>query len=474
VASGAAGTTAPNGSAGVPPQQTGTTVTRGGATAPAGPTGQAAGAGLVAQQSGNPSVHAAQTEFQGAGSYRVINGVRVFFPANGGVPVADLYRGADDAVGITSKQIEICAHAALTYGSAFHISASDLNVFWEANAARGGIFGRSVHGDYTNDNYDPGTAVQAAQQCKDKNTFILLGGIGFDQIPAVRQWAEQNHELYLHHIATIEGSAGLRYSFSALPTVEQTGTYLGEVAARQFPHKNIAIIYRQSSNWTPALAPFKRLVTAAGSKIVGEYGVQINQGNYTQELAEARSAGAQVVLSWENALSEIEMIKQAQSQNWHPAWLVNGFNIITNTLGSSSLDQDMWSAAEWDAYDPNYYGGGFASYVSEIKEFEAEYKRYDPNADLSGDGGDLLFLNWEAQKWLADLLTTCGKDCTRNKIAGLLLAGYHKVTPPNCPASFEHTADHHHAGYLFNVLHDVKDPNGRPNFVPVARCVASY
>jgi hypothetical protein len=280
--------------------------------------------------------------------------------------------------------------------------------------------------------------------------------------------------LYLHHIATIEGSQGLRYSFSMLPTVEQTGAYLGEIAARQLRGKKIAIIYRQSSNWTPALGPFKQIVKAAGSQIVGEYGVQINQGNYTQELTEARSAGAQVVLSWENALSEIEMLKQAQGQNWHPAWLVNGFNIITNTLGSTALDQDMWSAGEWDAYDPGYYGGGFASYAGEIREFEAEYKKYDPGADLSGDGGDLLFLNWEAQKWLYDLLLTCGKDCTRNKVAGLMLSGYHKVTPPNCPAQFGVKYDHHHAGYLFNVLHAVRDPNGRANFVPVGRCVSSY
>ncbi|HET6908859.1 MAG TPA: ABC transporter substrate-binding protein [Mycobacteriales bacterium] len=435
---------------------------------------QAGGAATVANQ-GNPSLRAAQTEFQGPGTYKTIDGVRVFFPSGGGVPVAQLYSGADDVVGLTSNSLKICAHAALTYGSAFHISASDLDVFWsKVNKEDNGIYGRKVMTNYQNDNYDPGTAVQAAQTCKDWGTFILLGGIGFDQIPAVRQWAEQNHELYLHHIATIEGSQGLRYSFSALPTVEQMGTQLGQIAARELPHRKIAIIYRQSSNWTPALAPFKRLVEATGSQIVGEYGVQINQGNYTQELTEARSAGAQVVLSWENSLSEIEMIKQAQAQNWHPAWLVNGFNIITNTLGSTALDQDMWSAGDWDAYDPGYYGGGFASYASQIHEFEAEYKKYDPNADLSGDGGDLLFLNWESQKWLYQLLLTCGKDCTRNKLAGLMLAGYHTVTPPNCPARFGAVYDHHHAGYLFNVLHAIRDPNGRANFVPVARCVSSF
>lgn len=433
-------------------------------------------AGATGSSAPPPSAqHAVQTEFNGPGTYRTINGVRVFFPSDGGTPVADLYHGADDVIGLTDNEIRICAHAALTYGSAFHINASDLDVFWtKVNKEMGGIYGRNVVTSYQNDNYDPGTAVQAAQKCKDWTSFLLLGGIGFDQIPAVRQWAEQNHMLYLHHIATIEGSQGLRYSFSALPTVEQTGSYFGELVARQFAGKKIAIIYRQSSNWTPALAPFKRDAQAAGATIVGEYGVQINQGNYTQELTEARSAGAQVVFAWDNALAEIEMLKQAQSQNWHPAWLVNGFNIITNTLGSTALDQDMWSPAEWDAYDPGYYGGGFSSYAAQIHEFEAEYKKYDPSADLSGDGGDLLFLNWESQKWLYDLLMTCGKDCTRNRIVGLLLAGYHKVTPPNCPASFEHTADHHHAGYMFNVLHAVRDPNGRPNFVPVARCVTSY
>jgi hypothetical protein len=432
-------------------------------------------AASTTQQTANVSARAAATEFTGAGTWHVINGVRVFFPSGGGVPVADLFHGADDTVGITNNQLRICAHAALTYGAAFHISASDLDVWWsKVNKEMGGIYGRQVATNYQNDNYDPGTAVQAAQTCKDWSTFLLLGGIGFDQIPAVRQWAEQNHMLYLHHIATIEGTAGLRYSFSALPTVEQMGVQLGEIAARALPHKKIAIIYRQSSNWTPALAPFEKLAEASGSKIVGTYGVQINQGNYTQELTEARSAGAEVVLSWENALSEIEMIKQAQAQGWHPAWLVNGFNIITNTLGSTALDQDMWSAGDWDAYDPNYYGGGFASYAAQIHEFEAEYKKYDPGADLTGDGGDLLFLNWESQRWLYQLLLDCGKTCTRNKLAGLLLAGFHTTVPPNCPASFEHTADHHHAGYLFNVLHAVRDPNGRPNFVPVARCVSNW
>jgi hypothetical protein len=413
----------------------------------------------------------AATEFTGAGSWRTINGVRVFFPADGSTPVADLYHGADDTVGLTPSSIRLCTHAALTYGSAFHISASDLDVYWSWLNDHGGIYGRKVVTNYVNDNYDPGTAVQAAQSCKDWQTFMLLGGIGFDQIPAVRQWAEQNHMLYLHHVATTENTDGLRYSYSALPSVEELGRQMGEIAKWKFPNAKVGIIYRNSSNWSPGVTTFEHVLKEAGIQVVGSYPVTINQGNYTQEIAQLQAKGANLVFAWENALSSIEIIKQAQGQNYHPAWLVAAFNIITNTLGNTAMDQDIWGAAAWDAYDPGYYGGGFAGYASDIKEFEAEYKHYDPNADLSGDGGDLLFGAWESWRFVADLLKRCGPGCTRNKMAGLFLAGYHHTVPPNCDVDFAHSADHHHGGYLFNALHVVKDPNGRANFVPVQRCL---
>jgi hypothetical protein len=418
-----------------------------------------------------PVTSPAVSEFKGAGTWRTINGVRVFFPADGSTPVADLYHGADDTVGLTPDSIRLCTHAALTYGSAFHISASDLDVYWNWLNDHGGIYGRKVVTNYVNDNYDPGTAVQAAQSCKDWQTFMLLGGIGFDQIPAVRQWAEQNHMLYLHHVATTENTDGLRYSFSALPSVEQLGTQMGEIAKWKFPTAKVGIIYRNSSNWSPGVKTFEAVLKAAGIQVVGTYPVTINQGNYTQEIAQLQAKGANLVFAWENALSSIEIIKQAQGQNYHPAWLVAAFNIITNTLGDTAMDQDIWGAAAWDAYDPNYYGGGFAGYAADIKEFEAEYKHYDPNADLSGDGGDLLFGAWESWRFMADLLKRCGPACTRNKMAGLLLAGYHHTVSPNCDVNFAHSADHHHGGYLFNALHVEKDPNGRANFVPVQRCL---
>ena len=53
----------------------------------------------------------------------------------------------------------------------------------------------------------------------------------------------------------------------------------------------------------------------------------------------------------------------------------------------------------------------------------------------------MLFDAWESWRFLADLLKRCGPDCTRNKMAGLLLAGYHHAVSPNCDVNFGLTGD---------------------------------
>ncbi len=373
------------------------TALNGGGSAPAPASGSGAGGTTIAAGSETTSaggsvspsspVADAKTEFEGRGQWRTINGIRVFFPADGGTPVADLYRGADDVIGLTPDSIRICTHAALTYGPAFDIDKEDINVYWDyVNDELGGVFGRQVKTEYYNDDYDPGKAVTAAQACKDWGTFVLLGGIGFDQIPAVRQWAEQNRQLYIHHVASIQGTSGQRFSFSALPSVEQAGTAMGQLAIKKFSGKKIGVIYRASTNWQPGYELFKQTVEKAGMDIVGEYGTNVNQGNYTQEITQLRSKGAEVIFAWENAVAATEMIKQAQGQDYHPAWLLFPFNLTTWTLDQdhSAMDQDIWGLSVWDAYDPGYYGGGFAPYADQIKEFERQYRKYDPNANLNG------------------------------------------------------------------------------------------
>jgi ABC-type branched-subunit amino acid transport system substrate-binding protein len=409
---------------------------------------------------------------QAQGTYRTIGDVRVFFPADGSTPVAQLYSGADDVVGVDykSRRIKLCGHAAMTYGPAFDIGEEDLTVFFRWWNDRVGAKGWKLDMDLVDDGYDPSKAVKAAQTCKDEGAFMILGGIGFDQIPAVRQWAETNRELYLHHIVTDAGSEGLRYSFTALPSEEKMGEMFGRLAVQKFRGKTVGILWRQSPNWQSGHDLFVKIVKAAGMK-VRDFPVRKDSANYTQEIAALNSGPdrADVVFAWENALATVEMLKQAQAQRYYPSWLVFPFNLETNTLGQSALQQPLYGVAAWDAYVPGLYSGGFAPYASEIREFEAAYKKYDPNANLSGDGGDLLFLAWEGFKGLADLIVRCGPDCDRNRMAGTLLT-YDHTLGGFCNVDFTR-GDGHHGGWNVNLFEAFAGPGGRPGWRPTRRCV---
>ncbi|MEY2424865.1 MAG: branched-chain amino acid transport system substrate-binding protein, partial [Actinomycetota bacterium] len=229
-------------------------------------------------------------------------------PVNPSAPHSTLFKANEDSIGITKNSITLCAHAALTYGAAFNTSDADLNVFWSAINDAGGIYGRKVSVTYENDNYEPDTAVAAATACKQKNIFFLLGGIGFDQIPAVRNWAEANRMLYIHHTATSQGTANQRFSFTALPTTEKMGEMFAELLAARYKGKTVGIIKRNSPNWEPGVTGFKALAKKYGIKIVAERAVEKNQGSYTQELLAMRDAD--VVWLWENALAATQIVKQ--------------------------------------------------------------------------------------------------------------------------------------------------------------------
>jgi ABC-type branched-subunit amino acid transport system substrate-binding protein len=308
------------------------------------------------------------------------------------------------------------------------------------------------------DGYQPSKAVQAAQACAGQpgGDFFLLSGIGFDQIPAVRVWAEQNHMLYVHHIATQAGTAGLQYSFTMLPTLETVGRQFGQYYLSHLNGLRIGIIERNSSNWSPGLVAFRQVLAAAGEEnnIVADDQVTNNQSEYPQQIADMRTAkggGAQVVFIWENALAADEIIQQSSGQGYNPKWLLFPFNLTLNTLQSSGVDtSQMQGIVPWPAYAcpsqrPAGYFGGNTAYQEEVQKFEAEYAQRDPNAQLCGDGGDLLFGTWEAWKQTAQLLVDCGPSCTRDGIAGLMLNGYKSQVGSNCPVDFA-GGDGHHGG----------------------------
>lgn len=382
-----------------------------------------------------------------------------------------LFKPDEERIGLTDTTLTMCAHAALTYGQAFGTKDKDFNVFWEAlNAEQGGIFGRKVQVTYENDNYQPTTAVDAATKCKAKGIFMLLGGIGFDQIPAVRTWAETNRMLYVHHTATINGTAGQRFSFSELPTVERTGEAFAQLALARYKGARIGIIERDSANWSPGVKAFRAYGEKRGLNVVADKTVAVNKGNYTDEILAMKNAKADVVWGWVNALEATQLLKQAKAQNFSPRWMLFPFNLTAQTLDGDALTPPLDGVAMYPGYSKGDYSGGFASYAADIKEFERQYAKYDPDVDLGGIGGDLLFLNWVAQKALAVQLTQCGRDCTRDRFIDVLRSYRGQApTKTSCPIDFR--GDGYHGSDALNFMTTYKSPSGKVNWRTTDLCV---
>ena len=480
--------------AGIPSYAPAPQVTAPGASA----TGSAA-AGTSGGSTGSSSNTSGTTNSGGAPT-----GAAAFTGSAPVAPRAHLYSGADDTLGITNTTIQMCAHAALTFGTAFNIAPKDLNVFWQMvndpstdpfphSPGQGGIYNRLiVQPDGTagiavqDDGYQPAKAVQAAENCKNQSggDFFLLSGIGFDQIPNVRNWAEQQHMIYIHHIAT--QARGMQYSFTMLPTLEQVGTQFGQYYLSHLNGKKIGIIERQSADWEPGATTFKAALDAAGmhAKIIADDFVTNNQGDYTKPILDMESKGAEVVFIWENALAADQIIQQSSNQQYSPKWLLFPFNLTLYTLKASGVDTSgMQGIVPWPAYTSSSAGcttagsgitrndADYAQYMNEIKLFEAMYAKFDGGtngADLCGDGGDLLFGTWEAWRQVADLLVKCGVDCTRNAIAGLMLNGYTSTVGANCTVDFS-GGDHHHGGGPED-LYAIKPENGGPGWVNTGYC----
>lgn len=460
-----AGTLAPSGGSTPTPAAPGTAAAGPGGSGTAAHTGSGAASapGAAAAASGTPSS-------AGGG-------------ASGGFS-AGLFAPSEERIGLTDTTIQMCAHAALTFADVFSLRSQDLNVFWQMVDDAGGIWGRKVVQpdgtpgiSFQDDGYQPSRAVTAAQQCADQSggSFLLLGGIGFDQIPAVRVWAEQHHMLYIHHIATQQGTDGLRYSFTMLPTLEQVGAAFGDYYLRNQPGSKVGIIYRNSSNWDPGRLAFERTLARAGQggNIVDRESVNNNQGDYSTQLVKLKAAGAQLVLIWENALAATEIIQQAHNQGWDPAWLLFPFNLTLETLNGAGVDtsrlQGLFPAPAYTCHaadQPQY-----AAYRAELQRFEAAYQKYDPGANLCGDGGDLLFATWEAWEQVADLLYQCGRDCSRDRIAALMLQGYHATVGANCAVDFR-GGDGHHGG-TGNDWYRVTGINGSNAWYDTALCVST-
>jgi ABC-type branched-subunit amino acid transport system substrate-binding protein len=385
------------------------------------------------------------------------------------IKAVSLYSGAQDVLGMTSTVVKICGHAPLIFGQILNTKPEDLLVYWRYLNDHGGINGRTFDVSLEDDQYTAEGGVPAAQKCAERNPFLIFGALGSDVIPPVRLWAEQNKQLYLYGFTVRAGSERLRYSYSTAIQQEEMSVVLANVAADRLPGRKAGIVWRNSSNFQPGRDAFKRQIAKRGGQIVADIPVTKSQGNYTQEVIQLQQSGAEVVFMLDDAVGQLNMIKQAKAQRYNPQWLIFSFNIQTQTLGDDAVNPPLLGTNLAPAYECHRYDGPYASYADEIKEFEAAYAKYSPNTDLCGVAGDVAFQGWVGFKALASLFQVCGRDCTRNRLAGVLEAGYKARVGASCLIDF--SVDPHHGGWEVDLMEAYRVSGDRVGWRNAERCL---
>jgi ABC-type branched-subunit amino acid transport system substrate-binding protein len=404
-----------------------------------------------------------------AGSRSGAGDVNLGAPSGLTIHDVPLYTGAANTRGITSSSIGICGHAPLIYGQILNTKPEDLKVFWTWLNAHGGLYGRTFTVDLQDDQYSSTGGVPAATKCAEGNPFMIFGALGSDVIPPVREWAETNKELYLYGFTVAKGSEKAKYTYSATISQEELSAMLGDVAVTKFPGKKVGIVWRDSANFQPGRDAFKKAVAAKGGQVVSDIKIKENQGTYTAEVVALQQAGAQVVFVLEAADAQLNIIKQAKTQQYSPQWEVFSFNIQTQTLGSDSLTPPLIGSNLAPAYECHRFDGPYASYAAEIRTFEDAYKLYSPNTDLCGVAGDVAWQGWVGFKAIAALFQECGPNCTRNRFAGVMESGYKGAVGAACAVDF--TGDKHHGGHLVDLMEAYDAGGGRAAWRNSQRCM---
>lgn len=390
-----------------------------------------------------------------------------------GVPTANLFEPEENRVGITEDKITLCMHAAFVLGDIFNNEREDEDVYWRMINANGGIAGREVEIHFEDDAYSPDQAVEAANSCKEQDSFLILSGVGFDQIPRVREWAENNRQLYLHSMATEEGAQGKQFSFAVAPTLQMMGKQIAQFTLKAHPNKKYAVLSRNSPNWDGALVAFENELKAQGRELV--YRQKVDNGQdyniVMSELSSACPADECVVFANENVLNFAKMYQQANNppHNYRPLWFNYGFQLTNDTIGESTANKPAVEA--WyptPAFDPT--NTTKQPWWPEIERMKKAYAEYCTGA-CDKDPEELNDVDWQfwlvfksLHRFLEDCMGNDG-DCTRNRMAGLMLDGYKAKVDPLCEADFSRGGvtlpdSNHFGAHKANIYRAVKYPNG--------------
>lgn len=282
---------------------------------------------------------------------------------------------------------------------------------WVADVnARGGLNGHPVRVVIGDDGGDPAKAAALARRMIDQDhIFAFYGLFGATTEQAMAPIVEQQKIPVVGGVqAPIADTSPMFFN----PESGSEGTYRGLLMSltTQSQARKVAIIYcRESDSCTKGSDIVSRYASKVGVQIVYKTQASLAQPDYTAEVIQARSSGADALLAVIDYASAVRVIKAAHRQNWHPVFLQSASAYTPGYVSGGGADVDGTLAlASVVPYGLSPLMQGYRDAVA----------RYVPGGAM-GDFGAAV---WVAGKMWERLAPSLGDTPTRQAVLDALYA----------------------------------------------------
>jgi branched-chain amino acid transport system substrate-binding protein len=317
--------------------------------------------------------------------------------------------------GVTNDTIKIGSHAPITGAAPVPSDSAQKgsDVYWKwLRENKQTINGRYVESELKNDNYNPSQAVAVCKEMVERDKVFLLSGVaGTDQIQACARYAASVGVPYLSAGVTEIGLTGLRNYFTMSTTYPDQSPLLADYLVTRLGAKGEknGILRYDTPNFEDSHDAFVKAMKAKGARI--HYDRAVSKGAGTTEaqtvVQEMKAAGIENVYFLVAPVWFIQVMKAADTQNYHAQWVGPGISMTWNTVMSPSCP--AINGAKFFAPFPAW---------NDINRFDPDFQKavrqiYNEECNSSGCGDDFMILGWGASRQIGLLLENAGRALSR-------------------------------------------------------------
>lgn len=380
-------------------------------------------------------------------------------------------RGVTGTPGVTSDEIVLGSHQPLTGPAApgySEISGAAAAFFRYINS-HGGVYGRSIVFDYTDDQYNPVKSLRETQTLVNKNKiFAMVGGLGTATHEAVVDFLTENHvpDLFVESGCTCFNDPGnLPYTYGFFPDYKIEGKVLGQYVRTNFPNQRVAYLLQDDDLGQNSQEGLNQILPSSQVVTQQSYDANYLTKGLAAQIGAAKAAHAQVVVIFGIPAAVAIALLTAGQLDYHPAFIAS--NVGTDPTTLKGLIQQLSKGAANINIANGLISDSYLPAPTDLKNpwvqlFHTVHDTYEP-----GQPFDFYTISGMTMAYgVYEALSAAGPDLTRESLLNAIATKGSTFQGPNlAPYRFSTTDHDGMAGAQISILNQGQSTLSGPVYV---------